>query len=321
MNAPDPAASVVITTRNRREELARALRSAVTQEGASYEVLVIDDASTDGTAEMVRAEFPTVRLERREQPGGYIVRRNEGARLARGAVIVSIDDDAEFSDPYTVMRTLADFGESWEHVGAVAIPFVNVLQSAEVRQRAPSRMGFFIVDTFIGTAHALRRDLFLELGGYREGLIHQGEERDFCLRMLAAGWVVRLGHAAPIRHYESPRRDRRRMDYFGRRNDALFAWHNVPLPALPVHLAATVANGLRTALRAHHPARMLAGLAAGTWTGARDRLGGRARPVPMEVYRLHRRLKTGGPVLFPQIAQLLPPKRTPSENASARPVD
>ena len=306
MNAVDrPSASIVITTRNRREELARALRSAVAQVGVECEVLVIDDASTDGTAEMVRAEFPTVRLEQREQAGGYIVRRNEGARLARGAVIVSIDDDAEFSKPYTVAQTLEDFGEDRSHVGAVAIPFVNVLQSPQVHQRAPSPVGFYIVDTFIGTAHALRRDLFLELGGYREGLIHQGEERDFCLRMLAAGSVVRLGNAAPIHHHESPRRDRRRMDYFGRRNDVLFAWHNVPLPALPVHLAATVANGLRTTLRAHHPARMLAGLAAGTWTGAWDRLGGRMRPVPMAVYRLHRRLKTRGPILFPQIAPAL----------------
>ncbi len=299
------AATVVITTRNRREELGRALRSAVAQEGVECEVLVIDDGSTDGTADLVRAEFPTVRLERREESRGLIVRRNEGAGLARGAVVISIDDDGEFSGPRTVVQTLAEFDDL--RIGAVAIPFVNVLQSPAVHQRAPGADGCFVADTFIGTAHALRRDLFLALGGYRAGLIHQGEEQDYCLRMLAAGSVVRLGRAEPIRHYESPRRDRRRMDFFGRRNDVLFAWHNVPMPTFPVHLAATVANGLRSALRAHHPARMLAGLAAGLAGGARDWVRGERRPVARGAYRLHRRLKKNGPCPLAQIAADLPP--------------
>ena len=218
-----------------------------------------------------------------------IVRRNEGARLARGAVIISIDDDGEFSGTRVVEQTLAEFDDP--RIGAVAIPFVNVLQSPDVHQRAPGAAGCFVTDTFIGTAHALRRDLFLALGGYRDSLIHQGEERDYCLRMLAAGSVVRLGRAEPIRHYESPRRDRRRMDFFGRRNDVLFAWHNVPLPAFPVHLAATVLNGLRSAVRAHHPARMFAGLAAGLAGGARDWARGERRPVGCAAYRLHRRFE------------------------------
>jgi glycosyltransferase involved in cell wall biosynthesis len=308
MNDAAPAVSIVITTHNRLEELRRALRSSVAQQGATCEVLVVDDGSTDGTAEAVRAEFPSVLLERREVSRGYIVRRNDGARLARGAVIVSIDDDAEFSSPRAVERTLADFDDP--RIGAVAMPFVNVLQSPEVHQHAPRAEGCFVTDTFIGTAHALRRDLFLKLGGYREELVHQGEERDFCLRLLAAGSVVRLGRAEPILHHESFRRDWRRMDFFGRRNDALFAWHNVPLPHLPVHLAATVANGVRTTLHAHHPVQMLAGVAAGVAMGARDRLGGWTRPVPVAVYRLHRRLKTGGPVLLPQIEPALLPMRT-----------
>ena len=82
-------ASVVITTKNRCEELRAAISSALRQ-SAQPEVLVIDDGSTDGTADMVRAEFPAVRLERSAESVGYIVQRNRAARLASGAIVFSL---------------------------------------------------------------------------------------------------------------------------------------------------------------------------------------------------------------------------------------
>lgn len=285
-----PAATIVITTRNRREDLRRAIRSAVQQRGVLLEVLVIDDGSTDGTAEMVQSEFSSVCLERRQETKGYIVRRNEAARLARGAVIFSIDDDAEFSTADIVAQALAQFEDPW--IGALAIPFINVLRGREVFQSIPEDPGggIFVTSSFIGTAHALRRDVFLNLGGYREQLIHQGEERDYCLRMLAAGFVVRLARTAPIFHYESPRRNVERMDFYGRRNDVLFAWQNVPMPFFPIHLAATIVKGTRYAItQGSHPFHMAAGLVSGCLNVA----GCRAtrNPVPVAIYRLHRFLK------------------------------
>jgi GT2 family glycosyltransferase len=116
-------------------------------------------------------------------------------------------------------------------------------------QAAPDDTNAYVIESFIGTAHALRRSLFLQLGGYREELFHQGEESDLCIRLLAAGYVVRLGRGEPIHHFESPRRDFRRMDHYGPRNAILFAWQNVPFPAALIQIPSTIAGVL-----VHHPA-------------------------------------------------------------------
>jgi len=60
--AAPPEATVVITTKNRKEELRDALSSVLRQLGVRLEVIVIDDGSTDGTTEMLRSEFPSIRI-------------------------------------------------------------------------------------------------------------------------------------------------------------------------------------------------------------------------------------------------------------------
>jgi hypothetical protein len=104
--------------------------------------------------------------------------------LAAGDVIFSLDDDAVFSSLRVVEQTLGDF--SHPRIGAVAIPYIEPHKANTEMQRAPTGEDIWITASYIGTAHAVRRNVFLALGGYREHLVHQGEEGDFCIRMLAA---------------------------------------------------------------------------------------------------------------------------------------
>jgi glycosyltransferase involved in cell wall biosynthesis len=299
-------ASIIITTKNRKEELRGALLSSVAQ-SARPEVIVIDDGSTDGTAQMVRAEFPQVALHRFKESKGLVVRRNEGARLAQGEIIFSIDDDAVFTSRHTVEQTLGEF--DCPRVGAVAIPYVEPHKSSVTLQQGPPGKTVFVKDAFIGTAHAVRKDLFLRLGGYREFLVQQGEEMDFCIRMLTAVFVVRLGRADVIHHFESPRRDYRRMNFYGRRNDILFVWHYVPWPYFPFHLAGAILNGLISTGRSGRPASMLRGAASGFM--ACMRRWSERQPVSPVVYALNRSLKKRGPLPLHQIeAQLAGWKKT-----------
>ena len=299
----DLTATVIIATKNRRDEVVRAVESAVNQTAAP-EVIVLDDASDDGTAELIRERFPGVRVERSETSIGAPAQRNRGVRLAGGDVIISVDDDVLFTSPDIVGQTLDDFGPP--RIGAVAIPFINVNVSDDVWLKSPGD-GVWVGVHFRGCSCAFRRDLFLRLGGFRETLVHQGEESDFCLRLIDSGRVVRLGRSEPVHHFDSPRRVRKRQTFYTARNNVLNVWTNVPPANMPLHLAATTFNTLRAGLREGTPGWTLQGLLAGyaaAGRGLRERAS-----ISKQGYRAYRALKHAPPMPLAEAEKLLPPLR------------
>ena len=299
------AASVVIPTRDRVEELRELLYSLLSQT-VPVEILVMDDGGSEATSKMLRVEFPRVRYNCLAGGLGPAFQRNRGIELATQPIVFPVDDDTLFVSPHTVAQTLADCDHA--RVGAVGIPFIDVRQDQTVQQRAPAA-GVHVVHAFVGAAHAVRRDVFLKVGGYREHFFFMGEEGDLCLRMMQAGYVTRLGRADPIYHLESSRRDLIRAGFSGRRNDILFAWHNVPWPFFPLHLLCTTFNGLVAARRSGYFRSMLRGMASGYVDCFRRR--NERRPVSTEIYRTHRSLKKQGPQALTTIEHRLPAIQTP----------
>jgi GT2 family glycosyltransferase len=290
-------ATVVIVTKDRREELLRAVRSAVMQEG-SVEIIVIDDGSSDGSSGEVDEFFPHAKVIRHDDSRGYIVRRNEAARLAQAPVVVSIDDDAEFAAPDTVSSLLPLFADP--RIGAVALPHVDQLQGSHVIQQAPAGDEVYATHCFRGTAYAVRRDLFERLEGFRESLFHQAEEQDLCLRMLAAGGIVAMARTQPVLHHASEKRDSLRAWVYGPRNDILFAWHNVPMPHLVARLILVSAYELWLGFRVRRPGVFARSLLAG-YGHVLSRRRCR-RPVPAAVYRTYRSLEASGPRRLEEVA-------------------
>jgi len=314
---PAPIATIVIATRNRKEELRRTLAACMTQDaggnGNWIETLVVDDDSSDGTREMIAAEFPSVRVIHKTQNPGYMVSRNRGAKEALGPVIFSVDDDAVYTSPDTMLHTLKEFDHP--RVGAVAIPHIHVTDGPREYDRSPDPDVLYIGATYVGTAYAVRRDVFLALGGYQEALVHQTEESEFCIRMLNAGYVVRLGTSATIHHFPSLIRNYKRQLHLGARNSVLFSWINVPVVFLPFRLAGNIINGCHNAMRLRHPWSFISGVARGLvsipgWWSLR-------RPVAVAPYRLARRLLRRGPLPLADAENALPPPRDVSAFALA----
>ncbi|MDZ4401088.1 glycosyltransferase family A protein [Prosthecobacter sp.] len=298
----NPTASVIIVTRNRKADLRRALYSTLMQD-IPCEVIVVDDASTDGTVEMVRQEFTSVRLVESEISVNCCVQRNRAASLAHGEYIISIDDDAEFSTASIVRQTLADF--SHPRIAAVSIPHKDILVSPEIRTPIPAGPGTWVVGAFVGTAYAVRRDVFLQFGGYREALETGTEERDFCLRLLNFGYVTALGTADPILHYASPVRDGWRRRMLERRNDLCHAFWNVPLPDLICHFPGTIFNGLRYGLTHGCLYPTFVGYIHAIFFICQTlRL---RNPVAGQTYRLGRKLSRIGILPLEEVAKILGP--------------
>jgi hypothetical protein len=108
------------------------------------------------------------------------------------------------------------------------------------------------------------------------------------MRLLAAGYVTRLGKADPIHHFESPRRQSSRMFVYGARNNLLWAWYYVPTSRLPAHWGGMLLNLYRYAIRNGHPIWTTQGVAKGVaaiWHERAERVA-----VPLSLYQLSRKL-------------------------------
>jgi GT2 family glycosyltransferase len=280
------------------DELRTALNSCLAQKTAQpCEVLVINDGSDDGTEQMLSSDYPGVRVINHKESAGLVQRRNEGTFAAKGSIVFSIDDDAEFTCPDIVEHTLREFTNSC--IAAVAIPFCNVYQGPKIFQKSPDESEIYITAAFRGTAYAIRRDVFSQVGGYRPFFIHQGEEGDLCLRMFELGCYVRLGSSNIINHFESPKRSHARMDFFGRRNDILSTYLNTPSRHLALQLSGTVVNGLKQGFKVRRVSNMVRGLAAGVKVSVehhRNRVA-----VSEKAYIAYRKLKKSGHLALKEV--------------------
>jgi glycosyltransferase involved in cell wall biosynthesis len=109
--------SVIIPTHNRKDLLRRCLAAATSQDYPDYEVIVVDDGSTDGTGAMVRREFPQVRYIRQERNRGPAAARNRGIKVATGEIIAFTDDDCLL--PLDFLSRLADGYRRYPEVAGV----------------------------------------------------------------------------------------------------------------------------------------------------------------------------------------------------------
>jgi glycosyltransferase involved in cell wall biosynthesis len=296
-----PVASVAIVTKDRRDILRDAL-SSIFGQTVTPEVLVLDDGSTDGTGDLVRKEFPKVRLFRAAVPRGPCAQRTALARLASGPIIVFFDDDVVLESSHTLELTLGNFDH--DRVGAVAIPYMEAHEAPHVRHESPASEPAYATFPFVAVAYAARREALIRIGGFRADLFAQAEEPDLCLRMLAAGLVTRLGTAPPLLHLGSPPYDLDAKVFLGTRNQLLYAWRNVPMPYLPVRLVTLLARAAFDSARFREPGAAVRGLTQ----GLRRIASGKARrqPVGRGVYRLAHALKTRRAVPLPEIEGRLP---------------
>ncbi|MGA8840460.1 MAG: glycosyltransferase family 2 protein [Candidatus Aquilonibacter sp.] len=187
------------------------------------EVIVIDNASTDHTPEML-ASFPWIRMIRNEKNLGFAGANNQGAREARGRILVLLNNDTEpitqwlapimrlFDDPSVGVvgakllyedRTIQHAGvlvRWWPFSASGLYPFHYLVHQPGSTPEANERRDFQIVT---GACLATPRELYLTLGGLDEGFWNGYEDVDYCLNVRERGLRVVYEPAATLFHYES----------------------------------------------------------------------------------------------------------------------
>jgi GT2 family glycosyltransferase len=233
---PPPPITVGICTRDRHASLLRCLRSLRHAEGLIGRVLVADDAPEQPVEPVVRAELgddapPGLTVLMSAERTGPSAARNRIARQAETPFILYLDDDAALLPGGAVADALAVMRAD-PSVAAVAFAQADEAGTLYPPGAQPSPATEpALVRTFIGFAHLVRADALREVGGYREILDQNGEERELTLRLLDAGYrVVYLPGAAVAHLADGGGRDPKRFLYLTVRNDALYGLLNEPLP-------------------------------------------------------------------------------------------
>jgi len=230
-----PSVSIAILNYQRREALREALESARSQNHA-VEILAVDNASTDGSAEMVRAEFPDVRLVRVPENIAAAA-RNIGVASAKGDVVFTLDNDVRFSTPDDVARGLEVFRR---HPRAAVVNFMIVGPDGALSRRDwchprdPDAWGQheFATDYVLEGASACRREAFLASGGYWPPFFIGHEGWDLSHRLLDAGWELVYSPVVRVRHMvDETVRPSSRIYYTFTRNAIWVALRNMP-PAM-----------------------------------------------------------------------------------------
>ncbi|KIH99261.1 glycosyl transferase [Streptomonospora alba] len=225
---------IVVATRDRRDELARTLRRLAAVHGRAP-VTVVDNASTDGTAESVRRTFPDV--------GVVELTRNEGAAArnagvaANPAPYLAFCDDDSWWAPGSLERAAAAF-DAHPRLGLIAAatlvgesecPDPINEELATGLGPAPSGLPGPRVLGFLACASIVRREAFLEAGGFSSLLFFTHEEALLAQDLAAEGWEACYVPQVCAHHHPSANRPpsawRRRLDL---RNRALMCWLRRP---------------------------------------------------------------------------------------------
>jgi GT2 family glycosyltransferase len=254
--------SILIVNWNTREHLRRCLESIYRHPPRiEWEVIVVDNASSDGSAEMVAKDFPEVRLEASERNLGYAAGNNLAFNMARGSYLLTLNPDTEFFDD-SLSKAVGTIIAK-QAVGALTGKFLNpdgshqpnirgfprpmsiLWEISGIAKLFPNskffgayRMKYFdysrpgIAEQPMGTFILYRKEALTEVGGLDERFPIFFNEVDLLYRLHQAGWIIWYTPEVQLIHYggESTKQVRKSMIWESHRSLIRYflKWHVRP---------------------------------------------------------------------------------------------
>jgi len=220
----NPLISVLVLTHNTRELVLNCLSGFYDEAvSAGWQIIVVDNASTDGTAEAIRQAFSLVELIRSERNLGFAGGNNLGLHEARGEVVCLLNADVKVTG--ATLRGLAETLMACPEVGAISAGLVTPDGEPQpFAFGADPRMGYLIwrglrallglgpmhrwdvdqpieTDWVSGACLCVRQQVIRQVGLLDERFFLYFEDNDWCLRMRRAGWRVVYDPRFRVVHY------------------------------------------------------------------------------------------------------------------------
>lgn len=274
--------SIIILNYNTRELTLKALRSVyASRTGYQFEVILIDNASSDSSVEKIREEFPQVRLIENQENVGFAKANNQGMRIATGRYILLLNSDTIVqADSLEIMVRFMD-----EHpdVGAsgckVILPDGSLDKACRRGFPTPSasfyyafgisklfphvprfnqyQLGYlnpdeeYPVDCLVGAFMLVRRKAIDEVGLLDEQFFMYGEDVDWCYRIKQAGWTNYYYPKTHIIHYKGASSRKRPLKIVYEFHRAMYLFHRKHFRSrysLPTNLLVYGGIGLKLAM-------------------------------------------------------------------------
>lgn len=280
--------SIIVVNWNTRELLAQCLQSVYdTVQDVDFEILVVDNASADGSAEMVRCSFPQVRLIGNERNVGFVRANNQAIRVSQGRYILLLNSDTVLLPG--ALSQMVHFMDCHSDAGAAGPKLINPDHSFQASYAdfptllKESLIAFGLgrwlygpycpspppypgeraraVDWVAGACLMVRREVVDTVGPLDEDYWMYSEETDWCYRIRRAGWRVYYLPEIEIIHLGGASSSKRRPEMVAqlyRSKLRFFSKHRGMLQASvlrAVVVCASLAKAVRVAALGWLPAR------------------------------------------------------------------
>lgn len=215
--------SIIIVSWNVQEYLRRCLNSlrADLDQNLKYEIIVVDNNSTDNTITMLACDFPEVKLILNKDNLGFARANNQGIKISRGESVLLLNPDTEVKKG--CISTLLSFLQSHDKVGVVGPKLLNMdgtLQASGLNfpSLANSLLGYFrlkkevtgayfvhadqpvMVNALVGACLLVRKEVIDQVGGFDGDYFMYVEEADWCYRIQNRGWLIYYIPEAKVYH-------------------------------------------------------------------------------------------------------------------------
>lgn len=203
-----PEVSVVIVTYRSADVIGACLDSVAAAGGVSREVFVVDNASSDGTAEFVRARHPSVHLIANAENRGFAAANNQAIPLCRGRYLFFLNPDAVLDG--SCLEAALRYMDGHPEIGlagtkvvypdgapqeTISLRYPGQKHAAEELKGLPGGIA-----CVLGASMIARAELIRAIGGFDEDYFLYGEDQELCLRIRQQGFEIGYIGEAVVRH-------------------------------------------------------------------------------------------------------------------------